>query len=187
MKLLKNILAGILITIGHIFFVLLVYFLNKDNNSHLWISIVSVWISGIVMSYLYYMSKIVVFSFNEHYLRIRKFEYSGRFYKIAGLKIFKIILLHSPFKFLNVNIHFKKKSKTELSLVRKEMEKVETGHIIAFIITLIITFVLAFLRSPKFIVWMTLFNIVFNVYPVFLQRFNRRRINTIINRNNRQS
>lgn len=69
-----------------------------------------------------------------------------------------------------------------LEQLKKDMTDAESGHLIAFIL-LQIMIVFLFFWGIAFwqIVAYTVFNIIFNLYLVFLQQYNKRRIDRVLN------
>ncbi len=83
----------------------------------------------------------------------------------------------------NPNIKFKGgRNKAKLEQLKNEMTLAEMGHLIAFVLLQIFIVVLAFKGIETWqIVAYTILNFIFNLYLVFLQQFNKRRIDKLLN------
>ena len=69
----------------------------------------------------------------------------------------------------------------KLEQLKKNMTYAENNHLIAFIILQILVVILAFMEIEMWqIVSYTLLNIIFNLYLVFLQQYNKRKIDKIL-------
>ena len=100
-----------------------------------------------------------------------------------GVKQYKIILAKNPFPTLTAKLTPESYSKKGLQILDGKMRVAEALHFIAFLLSLIIMIVFAFLRDFSFLYFMLIFNILNNLYPFFVQRYNRNRILNILNDN----
>lgn len=76
-----------------------------------------------------------------------------------------------------------KADKETLQKLVKEMTYAEVGHLIAFVALLILNVTLPLLGySLTYVLILFLTNIVFNLYLVFLQQYNKRRIISLLKR-----
>lgn len=82
------------------------------------------------------------------------------------------------------HLKYKGKAKTEtLESLKSDMMASEVGHIFGFITMLIATFILLIWNIPWWYFFLLiLLNIIFNLYLVFFQQYNKRRIDRILNR-----
>lgn len=164
-----------------IHFVAIYYFYSAHwvVNSDLliiWVSFIQV---GISMSLLFYLGFLLKTPTTSKYFDFNKHEINGKIYKKLGIKAFKFILLNSPFVLLNKGLKLKKNDKAQISQLEKKMKIVEFGHLIGAIMVFAIMPIM-FYRSWKFSIWLMIFNILFHIYPIFLQRYNRLRIERIM-------
>jgi hypothetical protein len=141
-------------------------------------------INWLIMSWVAIMGQFVTFpSFPSNYYAIKPFEQSGRVYEQLGVSIFKRIVRRGPFTVLSPTLRFPaKKTISTLRALENEMRKAETSHLaIFFLILLLIGFAL-FKGWLDAVAWLLLFNILFNAYPVMLQRYNCLKIEELISR-----
>ncbi len=124
----------------------------------------------------------------DNYFRPRKFEESGRFYEMSGIRFFKKWL---PTTGNMVNKHFWKRIGRDQGIHTMSPDKLrnreantrvlETMHLGMFALYGSILAVDAG-TDPKGIAINVGFNLGTNVYPIMLQRYNRVRLNRVIKR-----
>ena len=112
------------------------------------------------------------FRFPNSYYNKRKIE-SELFFKSIGVPIFRKLLINSFFKYLNRRVHLRGKKGDRFIIFIEETKQSETSHFISLVITLGIQ-VLLIINYRFYDFWMLLlFNVLFNLYPILLQRMNR--------------
>jgi hypothetical protein len=99
---------------------------------------------------------------------------------MIGVKIFKFLLIKNPFPTFTTKISLKNYSTSGLFMLEKEMRNAETIHFLGFILALIIMILFGCFRDSRFFYYFLIFNTINNLYPVFVQRYNRNRIYKII-------
>jgi len=62
------------------------------------------------------------------------------------------------------------------------MREAEQIHVFGLLLIMIIAILFAFIRDIRFLLWFSIFNIIMNLYPIFLQRYNRNRIGSVLNK-----
>jgi hypothetical protein len=126
--------------------------------------------------------------FNNKYYRIKHFEREGKIYESLGIKWFKKLLLkiarsrknEAPF-----NRYFLKELSIEgIIEFENKSKKSERSHVIIAIIILVYQFrIIIFLEGISdvlFLLFFTVLNVLTNIYPIFLQRYNRIRIKRVL-------
>ena len=112
------------------------------------------------------------FRFPRNYYTKGKIE-TEMFFKIIGVPIFRKLLINSFFKYLNRRIYLKGKKGDRFIKFIEETKQSETSHFISLVLTFGIK-VLLILNDRFYDFWMLLlFNVLFNLYPILLQRRNR--------------
>lgn len=132
----------------------------------------------VVVSWVAVTGQFVSFSLSSSYYRIRPFEQDNHLYEMFGTHIFRKLVGRKPWAILNPTLCFSGKVEKLPTLVR-EMQKAEAGHLLAFLIVTAIAAFAAVRTGIYFAVWLLLFNVPFNLYPVMLQRYNRARLRRI--------
>ena len=75
----------------------------------------------------------------------------------------------------------------KLSKLKEEMTKAEVGHLIGFFVVIAIAIVFYVIGDTKQSIVLTAANVVFNLYPVFLQQSNKSRVESIMHQRNKPS
>ncbi|KAB2328092.1 hypothetical protein F7731_26130 [Cytobacillus depressus] len=126
--------------------------------------------------------------FNDKYYSIKHFEREGKIYEILGIKWFKRLLLRIARSRKNevpFNGYFLKELSIEgIIEFENKSKKSERSHVIIAIIILFYQFrIIIFLEGildVLFLLFFTLLNVISNIYPIFLQRYNRIRIKRVL-------
>ena len=104
--------------------------------------------------------------------------------KKLGVLHFGWVVKNSFMRIFNKEVYLKgKRDKESLLKLIDEMTAAEVGHLIGFVVLLILN-IYMFLSGvdPIYAAVFALINIVFNLYLVFLQQFNKRRICKVVER-----
>lgn len=99
-------------------------------------------------------------------------------YKKMGILTFRNLIRRGPLHILAPQIQINNQNKS-LNVLLKEMQQAETIHVIAFLINFIIIIISFIVGKVYNGLILMLVNILFHLYPVMLQRFNRKRIKNI--------
>jgi len=112
------------------------------------------------------------FRFPSNYYTKRKIE-TELFFKLIGVPIFRKLLINSFFKYLNRRVYLKGKQGDRFIIFIEETKQSETSHVISLVLTFGIQ-ILLIINDRFYDFWMLLlFNVLFNLYPILLQRRNR--------------
>jgi len=137
----------------------------------------------LAMSWVAIASQAVYLPFPSKYYDIKPFERTGRVYERLGIRLFKKVVGRGPLTIFSPTLRFPKgKIGSALRYLEHEMRKAETGHMFIFMLMLLATgyaLVMAWFDAAG---WILAFNVVFNGYPVMLQRYNRIRLGALIQR-----
>ena len=160
---------------------LLVLYLNNDSNRH-FLGIVSdsFWLTGLSTLYIIFLLQKTEFRLSDAIFRIRKAEHSAIIYRVLGIPIFKRILQKYPMPTITLQFHLNSRLKPDIISLEDQMRKAEQVHVLGFLLILLLSVLFAVLRDVRFFAWFTLFNIVLNLYPIFLQRYNRNRVRVLL-------
>lgn len=170
-----------LILVSVTFAIILFLYLNNEASSVVFRVIFdSFWINWIVVFYVFLIHRISNVSFYKQFYKIKNYEHSGFFYKIMGVKLFKNILARNPLPISTAKLSLENKSLDSINTLEHQMRNAETVHFIAFIISIFVMLIFGLMRDTRFIFTMMIFNIIINLYPFFVQRYNRERINKLL-------
>jgi hypothetical protein len=141
-------------------------------------------INWLIMSWVAILGQFVTFpSFTSTYYEIKPFEQSGRVYEQLGISLFKKMVRRGPLSVFSPTLRFPaQKTIPALGNLENEMRKAETSHMAIFFIILLLIIYALFKGWLDTVAWFLLFNILFNGYPVLLQRYNRIKIQELINK-----
>lgn len=153
------------------------YFVQRDGLSGIKSALLAFALVWLVMSMVLFFFKIQCrVPYPVWVSRFRTFE-GVLFYQQLGVRAFRWLLLHSPFRFANTQIYLhQSRSKQSVELLHRRMLEAEWAHIINVLLVFIATFV-----YQEIAFWLLVWNVVFNLYPIFLQRYNRLRISRLHN------
>ena len=107
---------------------------------------------------------------------------SNRLTKSLGVLLFGWLIRHSFIGWFNQKLHYTGKfDAVSLQTLKREMTYAEVNHLLAFVLLQLFVFIMPlFGLSWLYMVLMTFVNIVFNMYLVLLQQYNKRRIDKIL-------
>ena len=116
----------------------------------------------------------------EFYYAEKTFENTGQIYEAFGIHIFKNIVRRPPFTLLSPTLKFPAdKTDSSLQVLKTEMKKAETGHLLVFLLVSGLIGYALLNRQFMAAIWLFLFNALVNGYPVVLQRYNRIKLRNI--------
>lgn len=176
----KNIIfkwIGIIIGTALIVAIMKWLFLSSINHNMFWFSLCFNFtcMSWIGMIELQLRLKLMSSYYNSYY-----FENGGKIYIFLGVNQFRWVLNIIGWEKI-------RKLSTPVSRDLNALEKYERftrsgefGHAIAAIIVLALTIYVYVSYGFRYTVWLVIFNILLNIYPIILQRYNRPRIRAII-------
>lgn len=108
-------------------------------------------------------------------------------YESLGVLSFRRFLSVTPLGSFNRDIHFTEKRDLEtLRTIRNHMATAEMSHWVGFISMLGVTAAAWSYRGPIVGIAYVLFNLLGNVYPCFLQQYNKRRLERLISMSERR-
>lgn len=165
-------LAGATVVLG----VSVVWFINGPGKLS-WASSLSVsWFIVVWLSALQLLTPLWLP--NWYYLH-KDFEMSGRIYELIGVLLLRKLLRREPIHILAPKIQHSGQRES-LPVLESEMRIAETIHVYSFVSTFLLFGFSLFNVWLKSAAWLMLFNILLNIYPVILQRYNRVRLKILI-------
>ena len=142
-------------------------------------------INWLAMSWVAIVGQVVNFSIASKYYDIKLFEKTGKVYERLGIRLFKKMVRRGPFSIFSPPLRFPEtKTVPALRNLEREMRKAETGHLLIFILMLLLAGYAWLNGWLDAVVWMSLFNLLFNVYPIMLQRYNRIKLHELVRQHN---
>lgn len=169
----------VLATVSSVF--ALAYFMKLESFTFAWALnfLLMMWISTFI--------EIHKNPLQSSYYNEKAWERRGKIYEYLGVNFFrKLLVLIGWEKVIRKSNPIEKNTQALVNL-HHQTKKSELGHLIIFLIVLMVNAYVAvrygFLKS----VWLFLLNIVLHFYPVILQRYNRPRITRAIKLSQRSS
>src|SRR5690606_21545123 len=104
------------------------------------------------------------------------------FYERIGIVFFQYCLVNSFFKYMNPRVYLKQRGRHYLEQFYYETKQSETSHIISGSVTLFVQGLLVYWNEWTAAISLTIFTIIFNLYPFFLQRYNRLKLNKLFDK-----
>lgn len=110
------------------------------------------------------------------YFKQKAWEQRGKIYESFGINFFRKLLVLVGWEKLNKKANPVEKNENALLYLHYQTKKNELGHIIILFIVLGFNIFVAFQFGIIKSLWLLTLNILFNLYPILLQRYNRPRI-----------
>jgi hypothetical protein len=142
-------------------------------------------INWLAMSWVAIVGQRISFSIVSKYYDTQPFEKTGKVYERLGIRLFKKMVRRGPLSVFSPTLRFpEKKTVAALRNLENEMRKAETGHLLIFIFMLLFAGYAWLNGWLDAVGWISLFNILFNVYPIMLQRYNRIKLQELASQSN---
>ncbi|MCE7980010.1 MAG: hypothetical protein DYG89_02360 [Caldilinea sp. CFX5] len=138
-------------------------------------------VNWLVMAWIATSSEVIQVAFAPGYYAIKPFEQSGRLYERLGIRFFKRLVRRGPLAIFSLNLRFPpEKTVPALRVLEGKMRNAETLHLLIFLIMFLFIGYALWQGWLDAVGWLLLFNLLLNVYPVMLQRYNRIRLQELI-------
>ncbi len=118
---------------------------------------------------------------NQGYYNEQPWERGGKIYRSIGVNFYRKLLVWIGWEKLNKKAAPVEKNTEALKHLHYRTKKSELGHLLILIIVLGFNIFVAFKFGILKSLWLLILNILLNLYPIFLQRYNRPRIERAIN------
>jgi signal transduction histidine kinase len=153
----------------------LVYFFKLDSFSFAWA------LNFLLMFCAFAFTGGLKIQYASSYYDEKEWENKGKVYEYLGVNLFRKLLVLIGWEKVIRKATPISKSAEDLANLCHQTRKSELGHAIIFIVVLGFTIFVAFRYGIEKSIWLLTLNVIFNLYPVFLQRYNRPRILRAIN------
>ena len=118
--------------------------------------------------------------FTFEYYQEKTWEHKGIIYEKLGINIYRKLLVLIGWEKLNKKANPVKNNLDALIHLEYKTKQAESGHLIIFLIVLGFTVYAAIQYSLAKCLWLIFLNILLNLYPILLQRYNRPRLQRLI-------
>ncbi len=123
---------------------------------------------------------------NSPFFKEKTWERNGKLYASLGINFYRKLLVWTGWERFNKKSKLVEKNTKALLNLHYRTKQDELAHLIIMLIVfefnVVVAFKFGFLKS----LWLLILNVLLNLYPVFLQRYNRPRIERAINLSKRK-
>ncbi|MCD8741793.1 hypothetical protein LT679_14350 [Mucilaginibacter roseus] len=162
-----------LITLGLVYAV--ARYIRMDGFAFAWI------LNFLLMTGVLAFTENLKSQLKSSYYNEKGWERKGKIYERVGINFFRKLLVWIGWEKLNKKNNPVAKDTDALIYLHYQTKKSELGHIIILFIVMGFNIYVAFKFGILKSLWLLVLNVLLNLYPVFLQRFNRPRIARAIN------
>jgi hypothetical protein len=167
-----------IITIGSVY--ALVHYIRMDGFSFAWA------LNFLLMLCVLAFTETLKSQLTSSYYNEKGWERRGKIYEHLGINFFRKLLVWTGWEKLNKKSNPIEKNNKALISLHYQTKKSELGHLIILFIVLGFNVFVAFKFGVLKSLWLLILNVLLNLYPIFLQRYNRPRIERAINLSNRR-
>lgn len=122
----------------------------------------------------------------SNYFNQKPWERKGKIFELLGINFFRKLLVWIGWEKLNKKSNPIEKNMKSLIHLHYQTKQSELAHLIILVVVLSFNFLVAFKFGFLKSLWLLVLNILLNLYPILLQRYNRPRIERIIYLNKRR-
>ena len=141
------------------------------------VGFLSAWILNfMLMMCVFIFTQTLKSKFSSDYYKVKDWERNGKIYEKLGINIFRKLLVLVGWEKLNKKDNPVKNNIEALAHLEYRTKQSELGHLIIFFIVLCFTVYVSIKFSIVESLWLFFLNIILNVYPILLQRYNRPRL-----------
>ena len=158
----------------------LVYFIGMDRLAFAWA------LNFLLMFCVLAFTETLKSPLTSSYYNDKEWERRGKIYELLGINFFRKLLVWTGWEKLNKNANPVGKNAKALVHLHYQTKKSELGHIIIFFIVLGFNVFVAYKFGLIKSLWLLILNVLLNLYPIFLQRYNRPRIERAISLSGRR-
>lgn len=141
------------------------------------VGFLSAWILNfMLMMCVFFFTETLNSKFESDYYNEKHWERRGKIYEKLGINLFRKLLVVVGWEKLNKNANPVKNNIEALALLEYRTKQSELGHLIILFIVLGFTIYVAIIFTLTQSLWLLFLNVILNVYPILLQRYNRPRL-----------
>lgn len=132
----------------------------------------------VLMAWYTYLDALFGWKYDSSYFHSKDLEKNGAVYKYFGVHLYRKLLVIIGWEKISRKDAKITKSRSSIALAEAKSRNSEVGHSLIFIIVAVITLVVS--SNLREALWLIILNLLLNVYPVFVQRYNRPRYNRLL-------
>jgi len=153
----------------------LIYYVGMQGFAFAWA------LNFLLMGCVLFFTETLKAPLTSPYYNEKPWEQGGKIYQSLGINVFRKLLVWVGWEKLNKKSSPVEKNTTALMHLHYRTKQSELGHIIILMIVLGVNIFVAFKFGILKSLWLLVLNILFNLYPILLQRYNRPRIERVMN------
>ncbi|WP_324719445.1 hypothetical protein [Salinimicrobium sp. HB62] len=127
----------------------------------------------VLMPWYVYLDSLFKWKYNFSYFQTKKFEKEGAIYKLIGVNLYRKLLVWCGWERISRKEIKISGRKSAIELAEYKSRSSEAGHTLLFLMVTFITFLIA--DNLREALWLVVLNVVINLYPILVQRYNRPR------------
>lgn len=167
----RKIFILILITIATIALIYaLIQYMGMQGFSFAWA------LNFVLMACVLTFTETLKSPLNAPYFNEKVWEYKGKIYESLGINFYRKLLVWVGWEKLNKKSNPIEKNTKALMHLHYQTKQSELGHIVILLIVLGFNIFVAFQFGIIKSLSLLILNVLFNLYPILLQRYNRPRI-----------
>jgi hypothetical protein len=139
--------------------------------------LVALMLNAFLLSEVAGFSQVFALPMPAGYFRPRGIEQPW-IYERLGIRAFKSLMRSHLYRRINPTFRLSG-GRRGLGELSERMQSAEAAHLLAFLLVSAFAFGALLVRWVDAAVWLTLFNVLLNAYPVMLQRYNRLRLEAL--------
>ena len=137
------------------------------------------WILNFVlMAWYTYIDSLFNWKYESSYFKPRSFEKGGSIYKFFGVHLYRKLLVWTGWEKISRKDNKISSKRDSLKLAEFKSRSSEAGHSIIFLIVALTTILVA--ENLREALWLIILNLLLNIYPIMVQRYNRPRYRRIL-------
>ena len=180
MKLAKSLLLIFIVIITIVLVYALINYIGMHGFLFAWT------LNFLLMSCVFAFTETLKSQLASPYYTEKAWEQRGKIYESFGINFFRKLLVWIGWEKLNKKANPIEKNTKALMHLHYRTKQSEFGHIIVFIIVFGFTIYSVFKFGVLQSLWLLILNLLLNLYPILLQRYNRPRLERAINLSKRR-
>jgi len=156
----------------------LVTYIRMDSFPFAWV------LNFLLMFFVVFFTGTLKSPLSSSYYDEKEWERKGKIYEDLGINFFRKLLVWTGWeKLIRKSNPIEKNTKALVNL-HYQTRKSELDHLIILLIVLGFNVFVVFKFGVVKSLWLFILNVLLNLYPIFLQRYNRPRIERVLNLKN---
>lgn len=131
-----------------------------------------------LMAWYTYIDSLFTWKYRSAYFDSRSFEKEGTVYKYFGVNQYRKLLVWTGWERLRIKENKILNKRSAIEHAELKSKSSEVGHTVIFLLVVLVTVLVA--DTFRETLWLIILNLLLNVYPVLVQRYNRPRYRKLL-------